>query len=634
MSWRSSVTILVLLLVLACIAYAPGLRGPFVFDDMANIVDNTAIHVNRADWQSLYQAAFSTSTGPLARPIPMASFALNYAWGGLNEFSFKVTNVVVHFINGILVFLLARILLVILRPALTVNSQNLAALAACAIWLLHPLNLTSVLYVVQRMASMATLFGLLCILVYIKGRVAQRWSVMFAWHLLSALFLLLALLCKENMIVLVPLLAWLEWVLFRFRSHEHAYAWVLRGAFALAGLVIIAYIVYKFPGFVKGYEYRPFSMAERLLTQSRVLFFYLGQILVPNITNMHLFHDEISVSTSLLSPLTTLLSVCGIAGMIVVMVWLRHQFPVFSLALAWYLIGHLVESTFISLELVHGHRNYFPMIGLCILAGYGLVLFFEKRRRSALVVILLVSVSLAGLTHLRANGWSSWEVLVVTEAEKNPRSTRSQYEAGRYFFWQVEKYGKLNYKKEDYEKSVFYFERGATASETSLASLAALVRLADLVGTEGKPEWRSEIVDRIGRLRPDPNDINKVGDMFKCRIEEKCTIDSRFLSEVAAATLSNGRLPLFAQAAIASAASSLAIVENRSDFAVYYAMVALEKSPATYELVLNAMILARLLGDAELAEVVKMTYLPNLTAPDQRERVEQEYRAVHGGQGE
>lgn len=610
----------------------PGLNGPFVFDDVPNIVDNPPLHIDSISLDTLYDAAFSTQTGPLARPLPMASFALNYYWSGLNEFPYKVVNLVIHFFNGLLVFILSRKLLALGRLSLDSPQVALGATFASLCWMLHPLNLTSVLYVVQRMVELASMFGLLSVLGYLRGRECLQVKNMLAWHTFSALCLLLSILCKENMIVLVPLIAWLEWVLYRFQCSSLGYARFLKAVFCVSGLVIAGYLIFEFPNFQKAYEFRPFTMAERLLTQSRVLFFYLFQLLVPNIGSMHLFHDEFGVSNSLVSPLSTLYSIMGIGILLLLAIWVRQRFVLLSVAIGWFFIGHLVESTFISLEMVHNHRNYFPMIGFFFLLGAAIAKAWSHRRVPTQIFAVTLVVVFAWLTHLRAMDWSSWEILVVTEAAKNPESTRSQYEAGRYYYWLVENGGEGHNKEKNYEKSVLYFERGVAVSPTSLASLAALLRLADVVGDEPNPEWCNAILKRLGQLRPDPNDVNRVLDLFRCRMEGKCSIDTSFLSQVTSVAQGNEKLPHFTRAAIASAASGLALKEGRSDFAIYYALIALKNSPQNFNLLVNVMTLAKIYKDLELADMLMREYAPHFAAEEQ-ERVRADYQAMLKEQG-
>ena len=108
---KSSIFILVLFVLAACslAVYWPGVTGPYVFDDYGNIVGNVFIENAYRGIGPLFQAIFSTESGPLGRPIAMATFALNsYLAGGISSaFPFKLTNIAIHAVNGFLIFLVA-----------------------------------------------------------------------------------------------------------------------------------------------------------------------------------------------------------------------------------------------------------------------------------------------------------------------------------------------------------------------------------------------------------------------------------------------------------------------------------------------------------------------------------------------
>ncbi len=566
-------------------AYFPGLRGPLVFDDFINIVENPKLHVDELSFSSLVNAAFSTHTGPLARPVPMMSFALNYYLGGLNEFGYKLTNLIIHLVNGALFWLVAKTILARTMPRYSPSQISLAAFFASLAWLLHPLNITSVLYVVQRMVEFATMFGLWAIYFYILGRERNNFLETLRLHLVSSVFFVMAIMSKENMIVLIPLIAWLELILYRFKPlhpDQQKYMTYLRAAFVLAGGVLVTYLIVKFPTFVAAYDFRPFTMTERVLTQTRVLWIYIYQILLPDIGQMHLFHDEVIVSKSILEPATTGLSVVAIFSVVCMAIVKHKSWPLISLAVGWFFIGHLVESSFISLELMHDHRNYFPMMGIFILLGAAVIVGLSKKYVSTCIGMVIVGFVLTHATRLRAQDWSSWEVLVLTEAQKNPKSSRSQYEAGRYYYWNVEK-SKDNTDTEAYKKAVHYFTQGYKASPTSLASLAALIRLNDAIEKPIPSEWVDELVARMGSTTPDSNDINKVNDIFRCRISDECKVDTEILLEIASAAVNNKALPALTKSSVASGTSGLALKEGRLDFSLHYAVLAVEITPERFE---------------------------------------------------
>ena len=137
------------LLVLVLLVYAPGLHGPFLLDDFPNFVQHPLAAIERLDLESLRNAALSNDSGPSGRPLAALSFSLNYWFAGqrFEPFWFKLTNVVIHLLNTLLVLVLVRRLLPGLLPraqALHAHADTLA-LAVTAAWALQQLQLTSVL---------------------------------------------------------------------------------------------------------------------------------------------------------------------------------------------------------------------------------------------------------------------------------------------------------------------------------------------------------------------------------------------------------------------------------------------------------------------------------------------------------
>ena len=156
--------LLVLALLLVTAIYWPGLHGGFLFDDYPNIVDNHGVQPSEVSIPALVRATLSSPASEFKRPLASLSFALNYRATGLNPYWMKFTNLVIHLLNGWLVFWLTRRLLseaaVIENktcPTTLEQQTNIIALLITSAWLLLPINLTAVLYVVQRMESMANL---------------------------------------------------------------------------------------------------------------------------------------------------------------------------------------------------------------------------------------------------------------------------------------------------------------------------------------------------------------------------------------------------------------------------------------------------------------------------------------------
>ena len=151
-----------LVCALTAAIYLPGLSGDYIFDDLPNLLNNKRLQLDTLDMESLQGAALSSGAGTLRRPISMASFALNRYFFGVSPYSYKTVNLIIHLLTGLSLYLLSRLLVKAYRTSHKSDLSDAAAawlpVVVSGLWLVHPLNLTSVLYIVQRMTSLATLF--------------------------------------------------------------------------------------------------------------------------------------------------------------------------------------------------------------------------------------------------------------------------------------------------------------------------------------------------------------------------------------------------------------------------------------------------------------------------------------------
>jgi len=429
----------VLVIIFFMPVYLPGLGGPFIFDDLTNIVFNDYIKITSLDWHSIRNAAGSGISGPLGRPIPMLSFAVDYLVAGSfgNTTPFKITNLAIHLLNGILVFFfLLRIFSIDPRtgdrkPVSENRTAIFTSLAPSLVWLLHPIQVNTVHYVVQRMTSLSAMFVLAALIAYVSGRLAmteRKQAGLIAAFLVTPLLLILGMLCKENAILGVPLIVAIEFFLL---SGTNVSRWLTRpyGKPVLATILILVVLVlfYLVNYFLPGYDNRNFTMVERLLTEARVLVHYLYMIAFPRINDFGLFHDDIQVSTGLFTPPGTLFSILLLLAMGYLAFLLRRKQPMVALGIAWFFIAHALESTIIPLELVHEHRNYLALLGP-VMTLQPLLETLHRRGRyrySAAGLVCLILV-LGMISHMRSTDWSSSEDLITTEAYFRPESPRAR----------------------------------------------------------------------------------------------------------------------------------------------------------------------------------------------------------------
>ena len=430
---------LLLLGVLAVLfLYWPGLYGLFFFDDHPNIVLNPGVKLDDLSRESLGLAWSSGTSGQFGRPVSQLSFALNYYFSGFSPFAFKLTNLVIHCLNGMLIYLLGYQLLDSLRQSLSLKNVSLWAALVAVVWLIHPIQLTSVLYVVQRMTSLSAFFLLLALILHVSARrlnqldwVAVFWLIM-AW----CVFWPLSILSKETGILLPGFVVVYELIVRRSeRGSLDRFGRLLLYLSIVLVLGIAPYLASPFGQWiVAGYEIRSFSLVERLFTEPRVLWEYIRWTLFPSLEVFALFHDDLPVSTSLTSPWTTLPALAGLVGFLLLAMVTSRKLPLVAFGIAWFLVGHSLESSFIPLELVHEHRNYLPLFGLC-LVPISMLASQEIRpgvQKTIIVAALGAVLAYFGfVTAVRANMFGQESLRTQLEAQFHPASARANYEAGR-----------------------------------------------------------------------------------------------------------------------------------------------------------------------------------------------------------
>lgn len=447
-----------LLGALIVFAYYPGLHGPFVFDDSIHIVNNPAIRISELDAANLLKAGFSDGIETLKRPLAKITFALNYYFAGdeISAYGFKAANLAIHLFNAGLVYWLTSLLMVQLRAGHGYSGSSADRLIpafATALWGLHPIQLTSVLYVVQRMNSLSALFVLGGLITFMYGRKNITANTAYGLSLMTAGLLgglVLGVASKENAVLLPLFIILIEVIFFRNEKPETGTRRKLWWFYALSAAFCIFALVWSLASGIVDQSYvgREYTLTDRLLTESRVLWHYIGLVIVPELGKFTLFHDDIPLSSGLLAPWTTLPALVAILVIVLAAILLAKRQPVFSFAVLWFAIGHSMESGVIGLEIAHEHRNYLPSVGLMLGVAYGLQAGFRGYRTRLTPVILgvVLVATLSIVTHFRARTWSSEEGIIMHMTHHHPLSARSQYMHGIFFEERLhDPYGALPY---------------------------------------------------------------------------------------------------------------------------------------------------------------------------------------------
>lgn len=547
-------------LVLACLTaltmlvYWPALQGGYLFDDAIYFVDNADIHVTTLHFGDWVRAALSQAGTNQFRALSAVSFAANYYFTGLDPFWVKLTNVGIHLVNGLLLFLMLRELLRLWAlarkkdgSAVAESQFGLIAALIAGAWLLLPINLTGVAYVSQRMESLANVFVFLGLFWYLRVRqalYAGEGNPAMLW--VSLLVCMLAGFCaKESAALLSLYTACVEFAITGFRNRDGRYCraaqWVHVAFLAVPFILGMIWVsTWAFRGIA---NFRTFTTGERLLTEPRVLADYIGWTLLPNLNSLTFYHDDLAVSHSLLDPPTTVLAILGLLGLLVIAIWQRKARPLFCLGILWFFAGHSMTGTIIALELVFEHRNYFPSLGLLLAATSLLALEPGLHRTAAKMLIASGFIMFfAFTTFLRAQEWSHPLRLAYSEALKRPDSPRAQYELARTL---IQAAGSDD-KSPLIAESVKVLERSAFQPSSGIAPLQALIFVAGRSHRPIDPLWWQAILKKLQDTPPSQSDIDAVAFLLRCQSHGECPLQTQELLDVFTLALarSNGNVYL------------------------------------------------------------------------------------------
>jgi tetratricopeptide (TPR) repeat protein len=394
--WRAPLFAAGLLFFILALIYANSFDCSWHFDDYINIVENNGVQIKTLSWQEIGRSLYGIAgNGRWQRPVSYFTFAMNYYFDGLNVFWYHVVNFFIHYVTSVFLFLFIynTLKLPILEGRYEKNAYSIALLATL-FWAINPVEVMAVTYIVQRMASMAAMFYIMAMYFYLKGRRAdKKWKIV-GFFVLTAFWSILSIGSKENAAMLPVSLFLFDLFLIQGVTIEHIRKNWAVCLFALVLVPAIGLMYFDFFTITGDYDqFRPFTMWERVLTQPRVILFYISLLLYPITSRMMLIHD-VGISKSLFDPWTTFAAVIVLLLILVAAVLISRKRPLISYCIIFFFLNHLIEGSFISLELIHEHRNYLPsmlfFVPLSILIVYALS-YFEKRKR--MIVILSSAIT-------------------------------------------------------------------------------------------------------------------------------------------------------------------------------------------------------------------------------------------------
>ena len=419
--------------LLALAAYATALDNPFTYDDFPSIVNNEFIRRLHFAW--VFFAGHPTSAGFASyqfRPLVLTSFALNYAWGQVTPFGYRLVNLVLHMANSVLVAVaFRRILLAIpIVRGLTFDDRRAsrAALLGAALFAVHPINSMIVLLVWKRATALATLFFLVELLCFLRlrsiGFPAERPPTRKGL-LVAGLFVAqaLALATKEIALVFPVLLVLIDlWprtgpVAATRRPRSGT---VIFHASLLLLTVVAAWML--FGQATKGSASPSWGRLAYLGTQLKVIWLYVAMVLAPNLLAAAY---DVQPVTRVLSP--ALLSALVLGLLLACSLWRARREPLLALLVPWILVALAPTSVLAVLQLlVDEDRVYLAFLPIWMAAGIGVEILAAwaggRMRRPALLLASLAVTALGMCSTYRATVWSDPVSLWLDAYEKHPAS--------------------------------------------------------------------------------------------------------------------------------------------------------------------------------------------------------------------
>ena len=390
-----AIGLLVLALLVAWFAYAPGISGGLHFDDPSNLGGLAQVQ----DRDSALRFIVSGDAGPLGRPLALATFVPQAAAWPDRPDVFLRTNILIHLFNAILVS--GFLYLLGLARGSADREAAYASVGGATVWMLMPILASSSLFIVQRMTTVSATFVLLGAIGYLLARPLASRRPILALLLMSVCLGLgatLAALAKESGALLFVFVLVIEVTLLTRPTGITRPLW--RAWFTLALLLPMALLAWYLLSLLPYPEYivlrRGFTGFERLVTQAEILWRYLYLAFLPSPPALGPYHDDYRLLTSLSQP-AALVSVLAWIMVMTVAVLARRRAPLFTFAVAWFLGGHLIESTTVSLELYYEHRNYLPLIGPAYALVAGALGLSREWRPKVAAILGVYCLLLAGL---------------------------------------------------------------------------------------------------------------------------------------------------------------------------------------------------------------------------------------------
>jgi tetratricopeptide (TPR) repeat protein len=356
------------------------------FDDAVYVTENS--HVQAGLTAEGFRWAFSTTHAQFWHPLTWLSLMFDGRLYGLTAGGYHFTSLILHTLSTLLLFLL------FCRMTGEIWKSGFVA----ALFALHPLQVESVVWVSQRKDVLSGFFWMLTLCLYVyyteKPVLRRYWPVLLCF--------LCGLMSKPMVVTLPVMMILLDyWPLKRFASRKsNGWLWQVREKapfFVLSAVFSIITIYAQTLG------YSPAGF--RLKTSLMAFFVYLQKIVWPD--SLAVFYPLPDIFPVLQLWGLAVLGVLITAGALV----LVRRFPPLLVGWLWFVIAllpviGLVRSGFF---FVADHYVYLPMIGLAVIAGWGVPSLLPRTARWKNIAPAAALVMMAVLTMMTSKQTGYWK---------------------------------------------------------------------------------------------------------------------------------------------------------------------------------------------------------------------------------
>jgi len=403
----------------AILTYSNSFSGPFIFDDMHAIRQNT--HVRSLSPLSKAMGAPDQSSVS-GRPVVALSLAVNYAVSGYETWSYHALNFAVHLLCGLLLFGIIRRTLLSQRLRRRFGADaDLLAMVCAIIWVVHPLQTEAVTYVIQRAESMMGMFYLLTLYCAIRG-FTSRFAV--GWYAAAVGACATGMATKEVMVTAPVIVLLYDWV-FVSRGFGRLLAkrLALYGLLAATWAVLVILLLEGPRSASAGFDFGDVTPLEYAKTQCVAIVHYIRLAFWPR--PLILDYPRTTVeSLGEYAPQAAVLAVLGLATMAALIFR-----PVWGFLGAWFFLILAPTSSFVPIaDPIFEHRMYLPLAAIVagVVAGvYTLAQAVDADRREAALkfgafLAAAAVVALGVTSHLRNKDYGSELAIWLDTAEKTP----------------------------------------------------------------------------------------------------------------------------------------------------------------------------------------------------------------------